>query len=230
MKRVMFFMTVLFAAVSFAQNATSIELEKSKLKQAKSFSDQNQMIDALYNLIALEGEASSYKDSLVYVYFEQGRYVQSFLVADDVLKRNPDNEELLEIHAISLESIGVYDKAASSYAKIFRKKKSIYHGYKQASLLFGMKEYDQAMAVIKVIDGMPNPEEVKVNFQVNQNFTQQIDIKGAVAYLEGLTYLAQEKNAEAEKSFNRAILIYPEFVLAKTALNNLKNTAEEKKE
>lgn len=230
MKRIMFFMTVLFAAVGFAQNVTSIELEKSKLEQAKAYSDQNEMVSALYNIVALEGEASNYKDTLAYVYFEQRKYIQSFLVAEDVLKRKPDSQELLEIHAISLESIGVFDKAAASYAKIFRSKKSIYHGYKQASLLYGMKSYDQAMAVIKVLDGMPNPDEVKVNFQVNQTFTQQVDIKGAIAYLEGLTYEAQEKTAEAEKSYNRAILIYPDFVLAKTSLNNLKNAAEEKEE
>lgn len=215
---------VLFSTVSFAQNA---DLELLKLKQAKAFSDQNQMIDAMYNLIAIEGNESSYKDSLAYVYFDQRKYIQSFLVTDDVLKRKPDNSELLEIHAISLESIGVLEKAAAAYAKLFRIKKSIYHGYKQASLLYGMKKYDQAMAVIKVADGMQNPEELKINFQVNPKFTQQVDIKAAIAYLEGLTYTAQNKNEEAEKSYNRAILIFPEFVLAKTALNNLKSANEE---
>lgn len=223
----MFFIAVLCATMSFAQNVSSVELEKSKLKLAKTYSDQNEMINALYNLIALEGDASTYKDTLAYVYFDQGKYVQSFLVTDDILKRNPAHLELLEIHAISLENIGVFDKAASSYAKIFRTQKSIYHGYKQASLLYGMKSYDQAMAVIKVVDGMPNTEKLKVNFQVNQNFTQQVDIKAAIAYLEGLTYVAQKKNKEAEKSLNRAILIFPDFVLAKTSLNNLKNATDE---
>ena len=230
MKRMIFFMTMLVAFVGFTQNQDAVTLEKLKLKQAKAYSDQNEMVNAMYNLIALEGDTSLYKDSLAYVYFDQRKYIQSFLVADDILKRKPESQELLEIHAISLESIGVYDKAATSYSKIFRMNKSIYHGYKQASLLFGMKEYDQAIAVIKVIDAMPNPDEVKVSFQVNQNFTQQVDIKGAIAYLEGLTYAAQNKSEEAEKSFNRAILIYPDFVLAKTSLNNLKKAAEEKKE
>lgn len=227
MKRILVLTFAIFTSVGFAQNVTSIELEKSKLKLAKSYSDQNEMVNALYNLIALEGEKSSYKDTLAYVYFDQGKFVQSFLVSDDLLKSKPDNQDLLEIHAISLETIGVFDKAATSYAKIFRTKKSIYHGYKQASLLYGMKSYDQAMAVIKVIDGMPNTDEVKINFKVNQNFTQQIDIKAAIAYLEGLIYLAQEKNKEAEKSFNRSVLIYPDFVLAKTALNNLINANDE---
>ena len=46
-------------------------------------------------------------------------------------------------------------------------------------------------------------------------------MKAAIAYLEGIIALNLNKENEAKISFNRAVQLFPEFVLAKGKLESL---------
>ena len=69
---------------------------------------------------------------------------------------------------------------------------------------------------------MPNDENVNISFQVNPNYNQNIKLKPAIAYLEGIISVGLKKNEEAKAAFERAILLFPDFVLAKSQLSALK--------
>ena len=97
-------------------SAEAIAVEKQILRDAKRIGDPNVAAYSMYKLIALEGENSTYKDSLAYIYFSSRKYASCFLVANDVLKRDPKNVGILELKAISLESLGALDKSGEVYA------------------------------------------------------------------------------------------------------------------
>ncbi len=221
MKRIIFIVTLVCCGSIVGQSINNIELEKQKLKQAKMFNDSNVSISSMYNLIALEGENSVYKDSLAYTYFSDRNYVSCFLVADDILKRNPDNEKMLEIKAISLESVGALEKAMESYQKLLLKTNSNYHAYKIAGLQMALKKPTEALQSIKKADLLADTGKIKVTFQVNKNYNQQVDLKAAIAYLEGLILISSEKNKEAKVAFEKAVKVFPDFVLAKSKLSTL---------
>ena len=73
----------------------------------------------MYQLIALEGDNSTYKDSLTYMYYSASKYGSCFMMANEVLKRDPKNEAMLELNAISLESLGALDKGMETYKELF---------------------------------------------------------------------------------------------------------------
>jgi hypothetical protein len=114
-------MTLLTFAIGLAQNskAEAISIEKQILKKSKTIGDPAIATASLYRLIALEGEKSTYKDSLAYVYFSARRYAPCFMIVSEVLQREPNHIEMLEIKAISLEALGAIGKSAEAYEKLF---------------------------------------------------------------------------------------------------------------
>jgi len=226
MKNLIYIFTFIIATTSIALTSSSLELEKQKLKQAMSYGDKLVAANAMYAIISLEGPQSSYKDSLAYLYFNGRNHVSCFLVTNDILKRNPDNFEFLEMKAISLESMGALDKATEAYEVLLLKSNDNYHAYKIAGLQLAMNKFDDAFASIKKADQLPDNKEMTVSFQVNKNYNQNVDLKAAIAYLEGVIALNLKKDAEAKISFERAVKLFPEFVLAKSKLTTLETVPQ----
>jgi len=222
MKNIIYILTFIITTTAIAQSTNNVAFEKQKLKQALAYGDKVTAASSMYSIIAMEGAKSSYKDSLAYLYFNSGNYVSTFLVTNDILKNKPENVELLEIHAISLESMGALKKSGETYNKLVAKTKSNYHAYKLAGIQLSTNNPTEAYASIKKADQLADNGKMKINFQVNKNFNQNIDLKAAIAYLEGIIALKLEKTAEAKVSFERAIKIFPEFVLAKGKLSGIK--------
>ncbi|MGV8947110.1 MAG: tetratricopeptide repeat protein [Lutibacter sp.] len=227
MKRIFAIIFCLVAVSAVAQTTNSVELEQQKLKLALAYADKTVAANTMYSIIMLEGPKSVYKDSLAYLYFNDRNYISCFLVTNEVLKDKPNHLEFLEMNAISLEAMGATEKGVEAYEKLFAKTNNNFHAYKIAGMQFSMNKFEEAYATIKKADKLPDDGTGKITFQVNKNFNQNIDLKAAIAYLEGIIAENLNKKAEAKLSFERAIKLSPEFVLAKSKLDAL--NAETKK-
>jgi len=221
MKTLIYIFTFVLTSTAIAQNNNSVAFEIQKLQQAKAYNDEAAMVNTIYALIAMEGPQSSYKDSLAYMYFSQRNYVSCFLVTNDLLKSKPDNIELLEMSAVSLESMGGLAKAKETYTTLFSKSNNSYHAYKLAGLEYRMNENEKAYVTIKNASQLPDNGDLKITFQVNENYNQNIDLKAAIFYLKGLIAVDMKKKEEARASFEHAIQLSPDFVLAKSKLEVL---------
>lgn len=226
MKNLIYILTFVITTTAIAQNANSINLEKQKLRQALSYGDTNVAATSMYAIINLEGPQSTYKDSLAYLYFNGRNYSSCFLVTNDILKNKPNNIELLEMQAISLESLGAYGKAVEVYETLLIKTSNNYHAYKVAGLKLALNSFEEAYSSIKKADQLPDDGKVEVTFQVNKNYNQNINLKAAIAYLEGVIAMNLKKNPEAKISFERAVQLFPDFVLAKGKLEALNAVKE----
>lgn len=228
MKKIIVALTLLVTTVAISQSSTaSVELEIKKMDQALLYGDKNVAVSKMYNIIAMQGEGSVYKDSLAYLYFNKREFVSCFLVTNDILSRKPENLELLEMNAISLESIGAKEKAAESYTNLLAKSGKAFHAYKLAGLQYETKKLEEAYISIKKAVQLPDDVVVKIAFEINPNYSQDIGLKASIAYLEGVIALGLEKDAEAKAAFERALKLYPDFVLVKSQLSSLN---EEKKQ
>lgn len=230
MKNLIYIFTFVLATSAIAQSTSTTAFELQKLNQAKSYGDENMVVASMYNLIALEGPQSTYKDSLAQVYFNKRSYVSCFLVINDILKTKPNNLELLEMKAVSLESMGAVDKAKESYEELLSISKNSFHAYKLASLQFRMEQNEEAYATVKKAAMLSGSEGLKITFQVNKNYNQNVDLKAAIAYLEGLIAQSLDKDDQAKLNFEKAIQLFPEFVLAKSKLEILNKKLEDQLE
>ena len=108
----------------------------------------------------------------------------------------------------------------------FKKTKNNYHAYKIAGLQLGLKEYEEALKSVQVAANLVDKGEINVSFQVNKNYNQQVPLKAAIAYLEGLIYSNLEKDKEAKLAFEKAIQKFPDFVVAKSKLLTIEGNSE----
>ena len=223
MKYSLLIVSFLILNFGFAQNNNieAIALEKEILKYSKSNGDPIVTTNSLYRLIALEGDKSVYKDSLAYVYFSSRKYAPCYMLTTDVLKRDPKNENMLEMQAISLETLGAIDKALESYKKLFAISNNNYHGYTLAKLQYTLKEFDQAFITIQNVEKLNDSGNYNVTYGINKTHTQQIELIAGIQYLKGLIAVELKKDDIAKMSFQKAISIQPEFVLAKESLEIL---------
>ena len=226
MKNLIYIFSFVLATTAIAQTNNTIESEQQRLQQALIYGDKAVAAISMYNIISLEGPQSTYKDSLAYLYFNGRNYVSCFLVVNDILKNKPDNIELLEMKAISLESMGVNEKAGEAYNDLLLKTNNNYYAYKLAALQLALNKFEEAYVSVKKADELPDTGTINVTFQVNKNYNQNVDLKAAIAYLEGIIAMNLEKNKEAKISFERAVKLFPEFVLAKSKLSTLETTEE----
>ena len=224
MKNYIYIAALLITTSIVAQTSSNLELQQQKIKLALSYNDKGAAASAMFSIIAMEGEQSTYKDSLAYMYFNDAKYISSFLVTNDILKYKPDNLELLEMNAISVENMGALEKAVEVYSNLLSKTKNNFHAYKLASLQIASKKFVDAYKSIKGADLLEDSGTLKVNFQVNKNYNQSVDLKAAIAYLEGIILLNLNKETEAKLSFMRAVNLFPDFVLAKSKLTTLENS------
>ncbi len=199
----------------------AIALEKQIVKMAKSTGDPNVATLSMYKLIALEGANSTYKDSLAYVYFSSRRYAPCFMMTSEVLKRDPNHKEMLEMNAVSLESLGAYEKAVDAYKQLFAKTNNNLHGYNLAKLQYSTKKYDESLKTLQKVEKLNDSGKFKVTFSINQNHTQQVELLAAIYYLKGLDAIELNQKPVAKVSFEKAIKIQPDFILAKDNLDKL---------
>jgi tetratricopeptide (TPR) repeat protein len=221
MKNLLYIFTFVITSTVIAQNTTSVAFELQKMNQAKIYGDEEVIASSIYNIIALEGPTSTYKDTLAYVYFNKRKYVSCFLVVNDVLKTKPDNIEMLEMKAISLESMGALEKAKEAYEVLLQKNNNNYTAYKLAGLEFRMNQNEVAYATIKKAAALPNDVAMNVTFQVNENYNQNVPLNASIFYLQGLIAQSLNKPSDAKASYEKAIELFPEFVLAKSKLEVL---------
>ncbi len=71
------------------------------------------------------------------------------------------------------------------------------------------------------MEGLNDSGKIQVNFSINQTHTQQIELLAGIPYLKGVIEEELNKNAEAKISYQKALKIEPEFVLAKEKLDKL---------
>jgi tetratricopeptide (TPR) repeat protein len=218
------------AFLSFYAQNTDTSVDKAVLKQALIYADSEIAVNSMYNIIAKEGENSTYKDSLAYLYFNSRKYSSCFMVCSDILTKDSNKQDILEMQAISLENLMALEKAAQVYAKLVTKSNNNYHAYKLANIYYVLKNYDQALMAIKKAEELKDTGEVKISYAINKNYSQQVALTSAIAFTRGLIEAAQEKNDAAIASFQKAVNIQSDFALAKDNLEALKAGKEVKKE
>ncbi len=231
MKKQYITLSVLLAFISmYAQDKKDTTLDKLVMRQSLLYGDNIVAVNSIYNIIAKEGVNSSYKDSLAYLYFGGRNYSSCFMVCKDILSRDGNKLEILEMQAVSLENLGAADKAAQAYAKLTVKSKNNYHAYKLANLYFAMKKFDEAYKAIAKAQELKDTGEIKVSYAINKNYNQQVSLLAAISNLKGLIEFEQDKMDLAKASFKKAVEYQDDFVLAKENLQAVIEGKQVKKE
>jgi tetratricopeptide (TPR) repeat protein len=221
MKKILFLAALLSIQGITAQKLTPEALKETTLtnhkaivKQALTYNDVQTAINSMHSIIALEGATSTYKDSLAITYFNVGNYVSSHLLAKELLSKKPQDIQLLEINAVSLQNLNATKEAITAYELLFAKTRDMAHGYQLAMLQYSIKRLAEAQAIIAQALQCEPIENAYMQFAVDKNQNQNVPLKAAAYNLQGLIAYELKDNQSASIAFNEALKIMPEFALA----------------
>lgn len=208
---------------------SQLDIAKNIYKQSLNYGDYNTAIYAAYQIMELDASATGFRDTLAYLYFNKGSYVQALLIGNEIVAADESNAGILEVVALSQQNLGLAKDALSSYEKLNRLQPDIYNLYTIATLQFALKRYGECSTTIDaLLQSEGNTQPIKITD--NNGQSQEVPLKAAALNMLGVMALEMQQTEVAVKSFQEALKVAPDFALAKGNLgkvlqnNNPNNT------
>ncbi len=214
-----------FSASVFGQKGQQkglLKMQKAAYQTAMSNGDMTTAIVSANAVAAIEGPATTFFDTLARLYFAQNRHASSLLAIEKAMKNKPDDLSLLDIKARSLSAQEMIYDAIDVYQKLFDRTKATGYGFSLARLQFTGKRMAEAAMTIEDALALPDSsggQPIRVSESGSgATGNQLVPIRAALHNLRGLVvYDTNPKSNEkaAIGSFDEAIRLFPEYVLAK---------------
>jgi len=212
MKKIIFLsiVTLLLFSKSYSQ-VNEFDLQNSIYIKAKTYNDPSVAINALYKMIALQPENVFLKDSLMREYLTLSQWAPSYMISREILAMQPTNMFALEISCISLQNLGLKQQALDQYESLYLKTDRIDVLYTISFLQFELKNYNESLTNLDILINNNETEKMSVSVSKSDNSVQEVLIRAQLNYLKGLIFLEQKNLEEANKFFNKALMISPDF-------------------
>ena len=210
---------LLTSTVVRAQDAFDTQIKVYTL--ALKYYDLPTATTALYNAMVLKPERKDLRDSLALIYFAGERYGQAYTLGEEILKDNPKRTDMLEMVAVSKQSLGLTKEALADYEMLYAADKQLFYLYQISTLQYQLKRYGECVASLDQIIANEASAKQSVNIRNANNTSQSVPMKAAALNVKGIVAMDLNQDANAKEFFNQAIQTYPEFVLPKGNLTAL---------
>ncbi|SEJ73920.1 Tetratricopeptide repeat-containing protein [Cyclobacterium xiamenense] len=209
------------AASVSSSNKAKNDVDNRIYALAMRYNDVSVAKMKLYELMERNPRNLSYPETLARLYFEMEQYGSSALVALDILERNDKSITGLEVAAFSLEQLGALERALPHFESLHLLSGDLFSLYKTGYLQYTLKKYEEALNSVNMLIKDSKSSEQKLNFPMGENNMQEVSMRAAAQNLKGLIYKDQGSNEEAKAAFEEALVLSPEFQLAKENLAEL---------
>ncbi len=190
-------------------------------QRAQRYNDEQISKQALLEMSVLNPRDTAILRSLAEIYYQEGRYVSTALVSQDMLSLNSGNLIALELAALSYENLRLYDKAIENYEPIWLKTEDTAVLYQITYLQFITERFEEALGNLDILDANVAEDE-EIVLSKNNGENQKVKFKAALANMRGLIAQNRDNLEEALKYFENAVALSPEFEAAVTNLNEAK--------
>jgi tetratricopeptide (TPR) repeat protein len=208
--------------VIYAQK-NAADLHKGMFATAMQHRDIGSAIMAGNYVVTIEGDKSTYLDSLAYLYLAANQVESCQIVCERILKNDPEKLSIVELKGRCLVAENRVFDAITAYEMLFRKTNNIAFGFALARLQYTGKRLAEALATTNKALILNGEDDKKAKMNVtevagNKGQTQPIFIKAALHNLRGLIVYDLDPNAnkkEAATCFEEALKLEPTYILAK---------------
>jgi tetratricopeptide (TPR) repeat protein len=204
---------ILLSSTVRAQDAFDIQMKV--YGAALKYYDLNVAASALYNAMALKPDRKDLRDSLALVYFAGERYGQSYTVGEEILKDDPKRKDILEMVAVSKQSLGMIKEALADYENLYAADKQLFYLYQMATLQYQLKRYGECVASLDQIIANEASAKQNVSIRNSNGASQSVPMKAAALNVKGIVALELNQDANAKGFFEQSLQVFPDFALAK---------------
>lgn len=206
----------------YAQKNTA-DLHKGMFATAMQHRDIGSAIMAANYVVTIEGDKSTYLDSLAYLYLAANQIQSCQIVCERVLKNEPEKLSIVELKGRCLITENRVFDAIAAYEMLFKKTKEIAFGFTLARLQYTGKRLTEALQTANMSLTLKAEDEKNEKINVAEasgakGQTQAIYIKAAIHNLRGLIVYGLDPNVnkkEASNCFDEALKLEPTYALAK---------------
>ena len=222
MKKILITVFLTMVLLTSTVRAQDFDTQMKVYSSALKYYDLNVAISALYNAMALKPDRKDLRDSLALLYFAGERYGQAYTIGEEILKENPKRNDILEMVAVSKQSLGLIKDALADYEKLFAAEpKQIFYLYQIATLQYQLKRYGECVASLDQIITNEASAKQNVNIRNSNSTSQSVPMKAAALNVKGIVAMDLNQDANAKELFNQALQVFPDFALAKGNLATL---------
>jgi len=190
-------------------------------QRAQRYNDEQISKQALIEMSVLNPRDTAVLRNLAEIYYQEGRYVSTALVSQDILSLVPNNLFALELSALSYENLRLYDKAIENYEPIWLKTEDSSVLYQISYLQFITERFDEATGNIDILETKVEDDE-EITLSKNNGDLQKVKFKAALANMRGLIAQNRGNMEDALKHFEIAVALSPDFEAAVTNLTEAK--------
>jgi tetratricopeptide (TPR) repeat protein len=205
-------------------------MDEAVYAKAISFGDYEVARVALFKMVVRYPDSLNYLDSLVTLYFSLGQMPQCILAGLQYIQRDTNNLSVMEMVALSYGQLSKNKEALEMYERMYRKTGNIYYAYQTAVQQFYLKRIGECNQMIDLILADPKAATEKITINIDQTTQQQVPVKAAALNMRGIIYKEMNMPDKAKAAFEEALVVMPDFALAKGNLDLLNKPAEVKNE
>ncbi|MBL0015008.1 MAG: hypothetical protein IPP17_00890 [Bacteroidetes bacterium] len=185
------------------------------------YGDMSIASTAIYGLLSIHPDSTALLDTLAALYFQRGAWPQVVLVTTDILAKNDKNDAALELRAVANQSLGRAKESLEDYEKLFGRNNNPYHLYEIAALQFAMKRFGECERSVQQLLTDQSIKDKTIVISLQDGRSQDVPLAAAGMNLLGVINMEQGKKENAKTSFESALKVFPEFILAKNNLDAL---------
>ena len=190
-------------------------------KHARSTGDLTTAAVALNEMLLNDTTYSDWYDTLAVLYYNIGNYQPATWYADKVLEKKPKDLRMLELSAMSEQQLGRPEKVLKAYRDLFNVTNDFQYLYQSAAVEFSMGNVDNCKLLVDSILRSPSIDKDSIEIQIESDYSQQVPLRAAVYNLQAFLKARDGNMMGAKNDFERALRIYPDFILAKRNLQDL---------
>ena len=199
------------------------EIQYQIYKKSLKYGDYNTAIHSLYNMMEINPNDTSLKDSLAIMYYRSGKFANCILVSIDILKTNKNNAPIIEIKAISEQNLGLLKEALNDYERLNALSENVIFLYRIAFLQYKLERYGECKNTIEQLLDNPETDKQGITITMADGSQQIVPLKAVVLNIKGVVYMDMNEVEAAKIYFSEALKIFPDFILAQDNLKSLKN-------
>ncbi|MES2691355.1 MAG: tetratricopeptide repeat protein [Bacteroidota bacterium] len=203
------------------QPATNSTAQLEQLyKKSYDLKDVPTAITAV-QLILLQDSSNNLRDSLPGMYLAVQNIDACLATTEDALKRKPNDEELLKYKLLCLEQTGEAEKMYALAENLYKKTGKAEYIYKVASVQLVTNKLDEAARTIDEMMVKYKDSKDSVDIFIDQAQSQRVPVVAACWNMKGYMHIQNQKYQQAAESYQKAIQMFPDFVMARRNLQQL---------
>ena len=192
------------------------------IQHALRYQDFISAIAHIHAYLALDSTRTGLRDTLSELYLVTGQANQALILAQERLKENPKDTSALQIAALASVQLNRLQEAFNYYQQLVSSTGNVRYMWDFATLLWQMQRYGDLIVVTDQIIQNPASRTQTVKLRISPTTEQNVPLVAAAWNLKGAAQQRLKHYEEAQKSYEEALKLVPDFLLPKQNLDQLK--------